>query len=66
VTATYLRGQRLDVEITGRGYAWLDTVTHDSLLEAGQFIATLERRQSPKVVCPEEVAYRSGWITQRS
>ena len=66
MTATYLRGQRLDVEIIGRGYAWLDTGTHDSQLEAGQFIATLERRQGPKVACPEEVAYRSGWITQRS
>jgi glucose-1-phosphate thymidylyltransferase len=47
----------------GRGYAWLDTGTHDSLLEAGQFIATLEKRQGLKVACPEEIAFRSGWIS---
>ncbi len=62
VNATYLRQGQLDVEIMGRGYAWLDTGTHDSLLEAGQFIATLERRQGLKVACLEEIAYRSGWI----
>ena len=62
VNATYLRQGQLSVEIMGRGYAWLDTGTHDSLLEAGQFIATLERRQGLKVACPEEIAFRSGWI----
>jgi glucose-1-phosphate thymidylyltransferase len=59
----YLEQQELQVELMGRGYAWLDTGTHDSLLEAGQFIATLEKRQGLKVACPEEIAYRSGWIT---
>ncbi|NDG39761.1 MAG: glucose-1-phosphate thymidylyltransferase [Betaproteobacteria bacterium] len=63
VNAHYLRQGQLDVEIMGRGYAWLDTGTHDSLMEAGQFIATLEKRQGLKVSCPEEIAYRSGWIS---
>ena len=62
VNACYLSQGQLTVEIMGRGYAWLDTGTHDSLLEAGQFIATLEKRQGLKVACPEEIAYRSGWI----
>ncbi len=62
VNAQYLRQSQLDVEIMGRGYAWLDTGTHDSLMEAGQFIATLEKRQGLKVACPEEIAYRAGWI----
>jgi glucose-1-phosphate thymidylyltransferase len=62
VNATYLRQGQLSVEIMGRGYAWLDTGTHDSLLEAGQFIATLEKRQGLKVACPEELAFRNGWI----
>ncbi|MCF8204622.1 MAG: glucose-1-phosphate thymidylyltransferase RfbA [Methylotenera sp.] len=62
VNAQYLRQGELNVEIMGRGYAWLDTGTHDSLLEAGQFIATLEKRQGLKVACPEEIAFRAGWI----
>ena len=63
VNARYLSQGQLQVEIMGRGYAWLDTGTHDSLLEAGQFIAALEKRQGLKVSCPEEIAYRSGWIS---
>ena len=58
----YLQQGQLNVQLMGRGYAWLDTGTHDSLLEAGQFIATLEQRQGLKVACPEEIAYRAGWI----
>jgi len=60
----YLERGNLHVEAMGRGYAWLDTGTHDSLLEAGQFIATIENRQGLKVACPEEVAYRKQWISK--
>ena len=58
----YLKKEKLCLQILGRGYAWLDTGTHDSLLEASQFIATLENRQGLKVSCPEEISYRQGWI----
>ena len=58
----YLNQQQLSVEIMGRGFAWLDTGTHDSLLDAAQFIATIQRRQGLMVACPEEIAWRSKWI----
>lgn len=63
INQRYLAQGQLNVQIMKRGYAWLDTGTHDSLLEASQFIATLEKRQGLKVACPEEIAYRSGWIS---
>ena len=62
VNDAYLQNGQLNVQIMQRGYAWLDTGTHDSLLDAGQFIATLERRQGLKIACPEEVAWRKGFI----
>jgi len=62
LNVAYMNAGKLDVEIMGRGYAWLDTGTHDSLLDASQFIATLEQRQGLKVACPEEIAFRQGWI----
>lgn len=63
VNKRYLDAGQLNVEIMGRGYAWLDTGTHDSLLEAASFIATLQSRQGLMVACPEEIAFRSGWIS---
>ena len=63
VNRHYLERGQLQVEILGRGHAWLDTGTHDSLLEAASFIATLQKRQGLQVACPEEIAYRQGWIS---
>jgi len=62
VNKIYLKQNQLHVEVMGRGYAWLDTGTHDSMLEASLYISTIERRQGLKIACPEEIAYRSGWI----
>jgi glucose-1-phosphate thymidylyltransferase len=63
VNRAYLQKNELSVEIMGRGFAWLDTGTHDSLLDAAGFIATLQKRQGLMVACPEEIAYRQGWIS---
>ena len=62
VNRIYLERQQLNVQVMGRGHAWLDTGTHESLLDASQFIATIEKRQGLKVACPEEIAYRQGWL----
>lgn len=62
INRRYLEQGQLNVEIMGRGYAWLDTGTHDSLLEAASFIATLQKRQGLQVACPEEIAFRQNWI----
>jgi glucose-1-phosphate thymidylyltransferase len=66
VNKRYLEMGQLSVEIMGRGYAWLDTGTHDSLLEAASFIATLQKRQGLQVACPEEIAFRQGWISAQA
>jgi glucose-1-phosphate thymidylyltransferase len=62
INRVYLEREKLSVEVMGRGYAWLDTGTPDSLLEAGEFVATLERRQGMKIACPEEIAWTKGFI----
>ncbi len=62
VNRVYLESNQLSVELMGRGYAWLDTGTHESLIEASNFIQTIEHRQGLKVCCPEEIAYRRGYI----
>jgi len=62
VNRIYLERGQLNVQVMGRGHAWLDTGTHESLLDAGQFIATIEKRQGLKIACPEEIAYRKGWV----
>ncbi|WP_289083301.1 glucose-1-phosphate thymidylyltransferase RfbA [uncultured Spongiibacter sp.] len=64
VNMAYLESGKLNVQVLGRGFAWLDTGTHDSLIEAGQFVQTVEHRQGLKVACLEEIAYRQGWISQ--
>lgn len=64
INKAYLEAGKLDVEVMGRGYAWLDTGTHESLLEAGTFIETIEKRQNLKVACLEEISYRMGYITR--
>ena len=64
VNDVYLQQQQLNVEILGRGFAWLDTGTHDSLIEAGQFVQTVEHRQGFKIACLEEIAFKQGWLNQ--
>ncbi|MFV7791670.1 sugar phosphate nucleotidyltransferase, partial [Aliarcobacter lanthieri] len=64
INQEYLKKGKLKVELLGRGFAWLDTGTHDSLIDAGQFVQTIEHRQGYKIACLEEIAYRNGWITK--
>lgn len=66
VNRAYLQNQNLNVEILGRGFAWLDTGTHDSLIEAGQFVQTVEHRQGFKIACLEEIAFNQGWLTRQA
>ena len=64
VNEAYLKRGDLHVEVLGRGFAWLDTGTHDSLIEAGMFVQTIEKRQGYKIACLEEIAYNYGWISK--
>jgi glucose-1-phosphate thymidylyltransferase len=64
VNNAYLKAGQLDVEVMGRGIAWLDTGTHESLIAASTYIETIEKRQGLKIACPEEIAYRKGYITE--
>ena len=66
MNAEFLRQGKLKVELMNRGYAWLDTGTHESMMDAANFIAIIEKRQGIQVGCPEEVAYHSGWIDARA
>jgi len=64
INRVYLENQQLNVEILGRGFAWLDTGTHDSLIDAGQFVQTVENRQGFKIACLEEIAFHQGWLSK--
>ncbi|MFP9429328.1 glucose-1-phosphate thymidylyltransferase RfbA [Enterobacter sp. LM3] len=66
VNEVYLHNNNLNVELLGRGFAWLDTGTHDSLIEAGSFVETVQKRQGMMVACPEEIAWRNGWLTKEN
>jgi glucose-1-phosphate thymidylyltransferase len=66
INEVYLKNKTLHVEILGRGFAWLDTGTHDSLMEAGQFVQTIEHRQGFKIACLEEIAYLNGWLSREN
>ena len=65
INNAYLENDSLNVETLGRGFSWLDTGTHDSLIEAGKFVQTIEQRQSLKVACLEEIAFNKNWITEQ-
>ena len=65
INNAYLKDGSLNVELLGRGFAWLDTGTHESLLEAGQFVYTIEKRQSLKVACLEEIGFHQGWVSKQ-
>ncbi|HIA7146561.1 TPA: sugar phosphate nucleotidyltransferase, partial [Escherichia coli] len=66
VNEVYLKNDSLNVELLGRGFAWLDTGTHDSLIEAGSFVETVQKRQGMMVACLEEIAWRNGWLSKEN